>query len=372
MRIRTKQKISNAVVIIINFMGFAFLGVIVGIMSAGKDDIGLLLNMAAFLVFAVIAFYLHVIIHETGHLVFGLASGYSFSSFRILNMMWQKEENGQIRFCRFTLDGTAGQCLMKPPELKENRMPYFLYNIGGITANALLVALAAGVMCIKPGDIAQILFSELVVMGIVMVLTNGLPLPGLTNDGRNTLELSHSEEAQRVMNMQLNYVIMMKKGIRAKDCPEKWFVMPDKEALKHSFSALPAVFVCDRLLDEGKYDECKNTIDYLISEDIALMPVQREVLRADALFCELVGNRDENEIKKYMDPQLKRVFKTMRIYPSIIRTQYTYELLINNDANAAGRLLDLFDRIASKYPYRSEIEAERERFQLVGSIYQKA
>lgn len=52
-----------------------------------------------------------MVIHEAGHLVFGLASGYRFSSFRIMNFMWLKE-NGKIRHRRFSLAGTGGQCLM--------------------------------------------------------------------------------------------------------------------------------------------------------------------------------------------------------------------------------------------------------------------
>lgn len=34
--------------------------------------------------------YLQIIIHEAGHLIFGLLSGYRFSSFRIGNMIWKK------------------------------------------------------------------------------------------------------------------------------------------------------------------------------------------------------------------------------------------------------------------------------------------
>ena len=36
--------------------------------------------------------YLQLIIHELGHLIFGLLSGYKFSSFRIFNFMLIKED----------------------------------------------------------------------------------------------------------------------------------------------------------------------------------------------------------------------------------------------------------------------------------------
>ena len=34
---------------------------------------------------------------------------------------------GKLRFHRYTLAGTAGQCIMSPPEIKDGRMPYFRF-----------------------------------------------------------------------------------------------------------------------------------------------------------------------------------------------------------------------------------------------------
>ena len=47
------------------------------------------------LVFLYLAWFIHVVIHETGHLICGLLSGYTFSSFRIGSFMLLKE-NGRL------------------------------------------------------------------------------------------------------------------------------------------------------------------------------------------------------------------------------------------------------------------------------------
>ena len=60
-------------------------------------------------------FFLHIIIHEAGHLVFGLISGYRFLSFRIFSIIFVKVD-GHIVRKRYSLRGTAGQCLMYPPK----------------------------------------------------------------------------------------------------------------------------------------------------------------------------------------------------------------------------------------------------------------
>ena len=61
-----------------------------------------------------VALFFHMIVHEAGHLVFGLMTGYKFCSFRVASFMWLKE-NGKLKFKRLTLAGTGGQCLMRHP-----------------------------------------------------------------------------------------------------------------------------------------------------------------------------------------------------------------------------------------------------------------
>lgn len=79
---------------------------------------------------------IQIIIHESGHLVFGLFTGYKFSSFRIFSFMWVKE-NGKVRLRRLSIAGTGGQCLMSPPDMVEGRIPVVLYNLGGSFMNIL-------------------------------------------------------------------------------------------------------------------------------------------------------------------------------------------------------------------------------------------
>ena len=74
-------------------------------------------------------------IHEAGHLVFGLATGYKFLSYRIGSFTFIKEE-GRIKVKRYVLPGTGGQCLMSPPPYSSS-MPYVLYNAGGAIFNFL-------------------------------------------------------------------------------------------------------------------------------------------------------------------------------------------------------------------------------------------
>ncbi len=59
-------------------------------------------------------FAVQVLIHEAGHLIAGIISGYEFVSFRIFSITFIKE-NGRLTKKKFSSAGTVGQCLMVMP-----------------------------------------------------------------------------------------------------------------------------------------------------------------------------------------------------------------------------------------------------------------
>ena len=117
---KTKKKLQWQQYIGIAFM--VLIGAVCGFVMVGYlDRYGadmslsrLLLSLVGLFVGMYAAMFFHMIVHEAGHLVFGLLTGYKFSSFRILSFLWQKEDDG-LKLKRLKVAGTAGQCLMAPP-----------------------------------------------------------------------------------------------------------------------------------------------------------------------------------------------------------------------------------------------------------------
>ena len=70
---------------------------VVGALREGFVD--LLPALFLLLVGVYLATFLQILFHEGGHLVFGLLSGYRFSSFRIGSLMWI-EQDGKMKFRR--------------------------------------------------------------------------------------------------------------------------------------------------------------------------------------------------------------------------------------------------------------------------------
>ena len=111
--------------------------------SSSSNVVNPVVDVIVLFVAVVLAAYLQIIFHEAGHLVCGLLSGYRFVSFRVGSITLLKDGNGKLRFKRFKLAGTGGQCLMAPPDnVPLDKIPTSLYNAGGVIANLLCAIVA--------------------------------------------------------------------------------------------------------------------------------------------------------------------------------------------------------------------------------------
>ena len=120
-----------------------------GLERAMHKDVNItkvIVSVACCLVSLVITAILQFALHETGHLLFGLASGYKFSSIRVGKYALVKDDKG-FHIRKFFIQGTGGQCIMTlPADADTERVPYFWYNAGGVLVNIFLFALSAFIL----------------------------------------------------------------------------------------------------------------------------------------------------------------------------------------------------------------------------------
>lgn len=363
-------------VIVLCFAGIGFLFAILmtRIMDAaaanGATDgqvmllwIGLMVSMYAVL-------FLHIVLHEGGHLIFGLLTGYRFVSFRVGSLMLLKNEQGYcLRWMR--LGGTGGQCLLDPPEMMDGKMPNVLYNLGGCLMNLLVgvVCLMAAFLC--PADsVGRALLLLSAIVGVIYALINGLPLAGeMANDGRNALELNKNPEALNALRIQLVINKLNSQGVRLKDMPEEYFVWPSEESRQSSLIAAVAVLCANRLLDEHRFDECAARLDEMLDGDMEKLPgMYRKLLLVDRVFLHLLNDETETAVT-LMNREQKQFMKTMKGQLLIHRTDYAYALLAEKDITMAEKQLKTFDKVAKNYPHPQEVEAERELIALVQAAH---
>ena len=347
---------------------FAAVGAACGFFAASYIDT-ITANTGQFILWFVLllmglylAVFLQLILHVAGHLVFGLLSGYHFSSFRIMSFMWVKED-GVLRFRRLSIAGTGGQCLMAPPELTDGKFPVLLYNLGGVLANLLLSGIAWGLSCAATGvPLLLIWLRVLSITGIALALMNGIPMHMGTvdNDGYNAFSLGKNPQAMRAFWVQLKVNQQVAAGIRLKDMPAEWFALPEPDAMGNSMVATLAVFTCNRMVDAHQFAEADALMARLLEMDSGIVGLHRSLMICDRVYIELITQNRQEVLAQMLTKEQRKFMASMKTFPSVLRTEYVYALLGEKNPGKAEKVKASFEKCAKTYPYSNDIQSERE------------
>ncbi len=330
------------------------------------DDAGVgetLISFAVLLLGFYAMLYAQIVIHEAGHLAFGLLTGYHFSLFRIGSLTFLRDaDSGNIRVKRMQLAGTGGQCLLVPPEPVDGVIPFALYHLGGVLMNLIASAVFFVLYLIfRPIPILSLMMLVGVIVGVAYALMNGIPmrLGAIDNDGYNLYAQTKSRAAMEAMRIQLLIAEASAQGIRLRDMPKEWFVTPDGASLENSMVAVIAVFACNRLMDEGNYDEAEAAIRSLCIKKTGMVGIHRSLLICDRLTCLLLRG-DTAAAEQCLTKQQLAFMKAMRNNPTVLRCQYAVARLLKHDETEAQAVMKRFEQCAKTHPFLSDIESERE------------
>ena len=313
-----------------------------------------LLSLALFL----IAISLQVILHEAGHLVCGLVSGYRFVSFRIFSFTWIRQ-GGKIRMKRFSVSGTGGQCLLVPPEKPDEEIPVTLYNIGGVAMN-FLTALAALLpfLCIDDmpflGKMFLILFMGI---GVFLGLLDGIPmkLGGIGNDAYSLRLLKRNPDTKRALILQLRINALIQEGMRPKDMPEEWFRLEREIDYGDMLQATIALMEISRMQDREEWEEAYVRLEEAVSHSKELVGILRQEAEAELLFTALVIGKEERARELSTDKLLAYIHAYSKVSSAKQRQLFALALYSEHDKEKAEKI------------YRT-VKARREEYLMQGEV----
>ena len=317
------------------------------------------------LVALVVSFYLHIILHEGGHLVCGLLSGYKFVSFRIGSVILIKAK-GKYAIKKFNIPGTGGQCLLDPPEMVDGKYPAKLYNFGGGLSNLLFSVIALAVMSGLDSPMATMLLFPFGAVGIAVALMNLIPLKmgGIANDGYNLLSLDKDPVGSKAFWQQLRVNKLQTEGVRLKDMDDELFDLAQSDVEGNPLVDQMKLFWMQRLMDDKRFDEAEAWGKRLVAS-LATLDLLKHIVNVELLYLELVGPCREAVVKARYNKSLKKWLKMVKGYPSTHRLKYAYAVRFLKDEKMASRAKLDFQLSIGKYPMAGEIETEKELFQEV-------
>ena len=150
--------------------------------------------------FYCLASAVHLVAHETGHFIGGVISKYRLLCLQLGPMLIIKNQNNKIEFK--WKPSLSGQCIMIPPDAEALR--FKAYNLGGVIANLLMVALSL-LFLLCDSFYCSFIMVELLCVGIQKVAVNLIPhtTNSIPNDGYVVKLLNRNAAVQRDYAMYL-------------------------------------------------------------------------------------------------------------------------------------------------------------------------
>lgn len=356
---KIKEKIPfiiNVAVIVIPFMivtNWVFNSLELNINPTLKFSVS---GVVALIIFG-LSLGIHTILHEFGHLVTGLISGYKYVFFRIWKYALVKENNN-YKIKNFHIPGTLGQCLMAPPKRnEENEFPFLLYNLGGIIFNFIFAIVGIIIVFFNPINLLSSFFLGFSLVGIYLGATNAYPFMYVPNDGTNIKSLLRSDDSKKAFyNALLLNELTVKNKVTKREL--KKYVSKDK--YKDFEEPVVQGIVSEHvsvLIEENKLLEGLKLANFLLKQK-NMSFILRDLIRLDkmAIFL-LLG--DKKGIESLINNKsFKKAFNS-KGDSSIERLKYMYYSLYEKDNKNAETALSNFYNLTENSLINSNIEYDK-------------
>ncbi|MBR4019733.1 MAG: hypothetical protein IKI99_00300 [Firmicutes bacterium] len=352
------------------FLGVILPALIGGICGAAGAAFGIRLmpeadgigSLIVVILSVVVSIYLHIVLHEGGHLVCGLLSGYKFVSFRVGSLMLMKS-NGKYMIKKFNIPGTGGQCLLDPPGEEPGNYPMKLYNLGGGLSNFLFSAIATVIVLWTDSITVKEVLIPFIILGVALGATNLIPMKvsGIANDGYNILSLDKDPVGRKAFWQQMRVNRLSSDGVRLKDMDEGLFDLAQSDVEGNPLIDQMKLFWMQRLVDEKRFEEAGDYGRRLVHAKDSIQ-IFKLMVGVELLYLELIGRCDGGVVKALYRKDIQKWMKSVKGYPSTHRVRYAYATRFAHDEKMAAKAKADFEKVMKTYPMLGEIETEKELF----------
>lgn len=281
-------------------------------------------GLAVFLVAisaTIVSFLILLPIHELGHLICGVLTGYKFVSFRIFNLTLIKK-SGKFCIKKFAIAGTGGQCLLTPPDLPVGQVPVGWYNFGGLFANIIMLIIVIPLFFLDLNPFVAEALRIFIAVDAFMLLMNGIPVQvgGVGNDAYNMKLLRNNLRSKQAMVNQLRANALIQNGVRPKDMPDHLFDSALDIDYSNALEVTVALMYASRLIDKMEYEEALKYFEELYEHREKIMPLYVKEIACELAYLYLRDGKPEKaealldkDLRKYIEDYSKTMSSKKRL-----------------------------------------------------------
>ena len=317
----------------------------------GHDALPYLAKAAMTIILICVACFLQLIIHEGGHLVTGLLTGYRFVSFRVLNWLLIRKDD-RLQWRNFELAGTGGQCLLAPPDKPLEQIDTRWYNAGGVLANVITAVLAIVLMYTVDMPLwMHALMFLMAFIGVSFALLNGIPMKvgGVANDGLNLFQMEKDRPAKLCFCNILEVNARGQEGEPYTGMPERLFAMPDPLDWENALHVGAVLLSVTRKMAFHRWEDAYQLLtEAHDNKDSYMTLYQMEIENMMTQVCIFTG-RDKEARQHYSKEVAKHVTRHAPTQSDKQLTRMAVALALDGDRPRAEQIF-------------KELEARRDRF----------
>jgi len=370
----TPQKVIQSITLFILFTGIGFFAGKMGVSASGSMSKGSFITL---LLLFVPLFFMVIAVHEAGHAIAGVAAKFTFKTYIVGPLMWQKDEGGVWRFQWNKKVNTAGGLVICMPNGTVNLDKRFsLYAAGGPIASLVLTVLAYAIYSVMaPTTTAlEIVRHSLYIMAflsLIIFISTALPMrtKGFSSDGARVLRLLQGGDTARFELLLLQLITNASAGVRPKDINinelNEALVLAHK--IKAPFGVYLHSFYHQAALDKGDYEEAEVHLNNYIAAIDSIPKGVHNIVWLDAAFFYAYAKKDLEQAEKYWQQ-----YQPAALIPKA--QQYATEAAIAILKNDTTLAKDKLDQAIKEIPnmldmglgvaLRDRIEAMKRSFEL--------
>ncbi len=258
---------------------------------------------------------------------------------------------------------------MAPPEKKNGKYPFVLYNLGGI--------LVCGILSLIPLVFSAVLAPSHPLLGMclflfgfiafVMNLFNAIPTNGkIANDATNLRMAIGNPRAQDAFWNQLQYCALQAQNIRTADMPEELFFMPEKTELGNPLLVWQALACIGRAEERGDYEQARKNVYFVLIHAPVLAPMTEGLLQSEAVFLDSLLGYDPSHIDAFY-AKLKKI-KFIQNTLSFQKASYAYFALCKKDSEQAAKARETLQKAIQKIPFPTDLAFEQSQLERIENI----
>ena len=366
----TSKKILYLVLLIVGAAGFAVWDVLAVISAARvvRWYVAVVLGSVGMAV----TVYLGIVMHETGHLVFGLIGGMKFRSISFpFVKIYAADEKIKVSFTGAT--AFLGACEMYPSGKASPKKAFVWESFGGLAGSFLALLLSALCLALAPyiSHYPAILFGLASPVLYIILLENAFPAEqgGARTDGGQILAILSGTPSGEVLVAILTIQAALKEGKSASEIPyELLFEIPQLPDDDPNY-----IFVLNYrylyALDKGDLSAVMDA-DRRIRDVLGSLPdFYADQVLCDLFFDAIAIEKDESFVKQYETRVMEFLGDETDIVSCRMRGYYYFHC---GDVAMAYREIDSGRLAFERYPMRgiaktelrllSELEADIARF----------